>query len=54
MMGCADKERFSSAKKAAKIRDRITARGSSYRRLSMYRCPVCRGWHLTSHPREQA
>ena len=46
---CESKNRYSSK---AEAEDAIAACAEHGRRgLSVYRCPYCNGWHLTSHPR---
>lgn len=46
--GCTGKRRYSKiGAKAA--RDRMLANGAS--RGGIYRCDICGGWHITSHPR---
>lgn len=45
---CASKNRYATRAEAL---DAIAACAEHGRRgLSAYRCPYCRGWHLTSHP----
>ena len=46
---CTRKKRYASRFTAAKqIRRRELHKGTPH--LSMYKCPYCGGWHLTSHP----
>ncbi len=46
---CGSKARYATRDEA---RDAIAAcEAHGTRGLSCYRCPYCRGWHLTSHPR---
>lgn len=47
---CTSKRRYATA---AEAREAIRSCELNGRRgLSLYRCPYCRGFHLTSHPRD--
>ena len=45
---CESKNRYASYAEAQENLAWCEARGK--RGLSIYRCPYCSGWHLTSHP----
>ena len=45
---CESKNRYASRVEAEENLAWCEARGT--RGLSIYRCPYCNGWHLTSHP----
>jgi len=45
---CESKNRYASRAEAQENLAWCEARGT--RGLSIYRCPYCKGWHLTSHP----
>ena len=45
---CESKNRYASRREAEENLAWCEARGT--RGLSIYRCPYCNGWHLTSHP----
>lgn len=44
---CESKNRYASRSEAEEARRDCEAHGT--RGLSIYRCPYCNGWHLTSH-----
>lgn len=46
---CESKQRYRSRKEAQDAVAACAAHGQTG--LSIYRCPYCNGWHLTSHPR---
>lgn len=46
---CESKNRYASRAEAEENLAWCEAHGK--RGLQVYRCPYCRGWHLTSHPR---
>lgn len=45
---CESKNRYASRDEAKEAQAWCEANGSPH--LSIYRCPYCNGWHLTSHP----
>ena len=45
---CASKNRYATKGEAQEALEWCAAQGR--RGLSIYRCPYCHGWHLTSHP----
>lgn len=45
---CESKNRY--ATKAEAEENRAWCEANGRRGLSVYRCPYCDGWHLTSHP----
>lgn len=45
MTACRDKTRHATQGKALVAAVRAARRGD---RLRVYRCPICKGWHLTS------
>ncbi len=45
---CTSKNRYSSKKEAQENLEWCKQNGQTG--LSVYRCPYCDGWHLTSHP----
>lgn len=48
--GCESKQRYATYADAQEAIDKCAEHGTTG--LSSYRCPYCRGWHLTSHPWE--
>lgn len=48
---CESKNRYDSRAEAMDAAAACAARGRGG--LSVYRCPYCKGWHLTSHPRSR-
>lgn len=49
--GCSGKTRYATGKKANEAL--LDLKRTSNRKATIYRCPHCRGWHLTSHPRKE-
>ena len=47
---CESKNRYASYDEAEENRAWCASQGK--RGLSIYRCPYCDGWHLTSHPQK--
>lgn len=47
---CESKNRYVSRYDAQQAIDACAAHGTTG--LHYYRCPYCKGWHLTSHPRQ--
>lgn len=45
---CESKNRYDSRSEAEAVAAECTAHGAPA--LEVYRCPYCKGWHLTSHP----
>ena len=48
MKACLSKQRYATRQEAEEIAA-LCAQHGTYG-LEVYRCPYCRGWHLTSHP----
>lgn len=48
---CGSKNRYASRMEAEAAKNSCAAHGRGG--LSIYRCPYCDGWHLTSHPRDR-
>lgn len=48
---CEPKNRYASRMEAEAAKNSCAAHGRGG--LSIYRCPYCDGWHLTSHPRDR-
>ena len=46
---CASKRRYATAAEAREVAKSCEMHGRGG--LTSYRCPYCRGYHLTSHPR---
>ena len=49
---CISKRWFPSRKKARQDADRVSA--AVGRRINVYRCPYCNGWHVTCKPQVAA
>ena len=45
---CSSKQRYATRNDALEAIDKCAEHGTTG--LHCYRCPYCRGWHLTSHP----
>ena len=48
MKACLSKQRYETRAEAEETAQ-LCAQHGTYG-LEVYRCPYCRGWHLTSHP----
>lgn len=48
---CESKNRYASRLEAESAMESCAEHGR--RGLSIYRCPYCNGWHLTSHPQKR-
>jgi hypothetical protein len=47
---CTAKSRYPSKRVASEYRERLRrARRNRKKHLRVYCCPLCKGWHLTSH-----
>lgn len=50
---CGDKQRHDDKTSAEQHRHHLIRNGASPRRINVYRCPVCGGWHVGHWPRRR-